>query len=496
MSPHEQEQRQVLLIQQFYLYCLQVLFGRDIALFFLFFISSSVASGGTENLAEKSGTLEDDKDSSEGDIENRQVKDQGILGQFASNPKKALGKPEKFSKPLMGSLLGQEYDPENSLYYYNARYYDPSIGIFTTADTIIPDESDPLSYNRHMYVRGNPINYTDPSGHFFVSLLIAIGIGALVGGATSYVAHGISTGDWTSSAAGMAFGVGAVAGAVGGVTGFAVGVGVSTLIGGGALGSILGGTVGGAVGGASAGAAGASLAMATGAQNVDFWGAVWKGAAAGAIGGFIGGGFSALGQTFQGVSFVDNPLVYGPIAGAGGSVSGAAFYGRSGVDLAIAAGLGAGAGLFAAGLGLALNRLSQPSRQEDPDGKVNYKYSKRLRKLIRLTPRMKAQLLKLSKREGGRTVNVYRGLEDPSDAADLVGNNPRAVRHSQHAYGDAADISISGYTAKQTANAAYRSGLFNRINIYTDSGLIHVDLLTRYGMGSSFYINWRHQYSR
>ncbi len=165
MSPHEQEQRQVLLIQQFYLYCLQVLFARDIALFFLFFISSSVASGGTENLAEKSGTLEDDKDSSEGDIENRQVKDQGILGQFASNPKKALGKPEKFSKPLMGSLLGQEYDPENSLYYYNARYYDPSIGIFTTADTIIPDESDPLSYNRHMYVRGNPINYTDPSGH-------------------------------------------------------------------------------------------------------------------------------------------------------------------------------------------------------------------------------------------------------------------------------------------------------------------------------------------
>ncbi len=204
MSPHEQEQRQVLLIQQFYLYCLQVLFARDIALFFLFFISSSVASGGTENLAEKSGTLEDDKDSSEGDIENRQVKDQGILGQFASNPKKALGKPEKFSKPLMGSLLGQEYDPENSLYYYNARYYDPSIGIFTTADTIIPDESDPLSYNRHMYVRGNPINYTDPSGHFFVSLLIAIGIATAVSAGVGYVEHGVRTGEWTGEGAARA----------------------------------------------------------------------------------------------------------------------------------------------------------------------------------------------------------------------------------------------------------------------------------------------------
>ena len=76
-------------------------------------------------------------------------------------------------------FTGQEYDPENSLYYYNARYYDPSIGIFTTADTIIPDESDPLSYNRHMYVRGNPINYTDPSGHCFIICLISLGIAAV-----------------------------------------------------------------------------------------------------------------------------------------------------------------------------------------------------------------------------------------------------------------------------------------------------------------------------
>ena len=62
-------------------------------------------------------------------------------------------------------FTGQEYDPENSLYYYNARYYDPSIGIFTTADTVIPDPGDPLSYNRYMYVRGNPVKYIDPSGH-------------------------------------------------------------------------------------------------------------------------------------------------------------------------------------------------------------------------------------------------------------------------------------------------------------------------------------------
>ena len=72
------------------------------------------------------------------------------------------------------SVLGvrftdQKYDPESSLYYYNARYYDPSIGVFTTADTIVPDSFDPLAYNRYMYVRGNPIIYTDPTGHFWGS---------------------------------------------------------------------------------------------------------------------------------------------------------------------------------------------------------------------------------------------------------------------------------------------------------------------------------------
>ena len=63
-------------------------------------------------------------------------------------------------------FTGQEYDPENELYYYNARYYDPSMGIFTTADTVVPDPGDPLSYNRYMYVRGNPVKYIDPTGNF------------------------------------------------------------------------------------------------------------------------------------------------------------------------------------------------------------------------------------------------------------------------------------------------------------------------------------------
>jgi RHS repeat-associated protein len=63
---------------------------------------------------------------------------------------------------------GQSDDGDTGLLYYNARYYDPVIGRFITADTVIPDPSYSQSYNRYMYVAGNPVNYNDPSGHFSV----------------------------------------------------------------------------------------------------------------------------------------------------------------------------------------------------------------------------------------------------------------------------------------------------------------------------------------
>lgn len=48
---------------------------------------------------------------------------------------------------------------------YYARYYDPRIGHFTQADTVVPDPADPQAYNRYQYVRNDPTNNTDPSGH-------------------------------------------------------------------------------------------------------------------------------------------------------------------------------------------------------------------------------------------------------------------------------------------------------------------------------------------
>lgn len=45
-----------------------------------------------------------------------------------------------------------------SLYYYNARYYDPALGTFVSAD----DSGD--SVNRFAYVHGNPLRGIDPTG--------------------------------------------------------------------------------------------------------------------------------------------------------------------------------------------------------------------------------------------------------------------------------------------------------------------------------------------
>lgn len=48
--------------------------------------------------------------------------------------------------------------------FYNARWYDPVVGRFLQADTIVPSPGDPQSLNRYAYVRNNPLRLVDPSG--------------------------------------------------------------------------------------------------------------------------------------------------------------------------------------------------------------------------------------------------------------------------------------------------------------------------------------------
>jgi RHS repeat-associated protein len=59
----------------------------------------------------------------------------------------------------------QEHDSSTGLYNYDARFYDPVIGRFIMADTVVPEWDNPQSMNRYSYCLNNPLIYIDPSGH-------------------------------------------------------------------------------------------------------------------------------------------------------------------------------------------------------------------------------------------------------------------------------------------------------------------------------------------
>ncbi len=58
----------------------------------------------------------------------------------------------------MAAELGKDYDEAAGLYYFNARWYDAELGRFTTEDPA----RDGLNW--YIYVRNNPLAYTDPTG--------------------------------------------------------------------------------------------------------------------------------------------------------------------------------------------------------------------------------------------------------------------------------------------------------------------------------------------
>ena len=50
------------------------------------------------------------------------------------------------------------------LYYYGARYYDPVIGRFISADILVQSYRNPQALNRYSYTINNPLKYIDPTG--------------------------------------------------------------------------------------------------------------------------------------------------------------------------------------------------------------------------------------------------------------------------------------------------------------------------------------------
>ena len=56
------------------------------------------------------------------------------------------------------TFTGQVDDAGTVLMFYNARYYDPVVGRFTQADSVLD------CTNRYTYVRNNPTMFADPTG--------------------------------------------------------------------------------------------------------------------------------------------------------------------------------------------------------------------------------------------------------------------------------------------------------------------------------------------
>ena len=199
-------------------------------------------------------------------------------------------------------FTGKELD-NSGLYYFEARYYDPILARFISADPTVQRPYDPQDLNRYTYCRNNPLVLVDPSGYGWFSKLIGaiVAVVTLVctGGnvqaammAYSFVdtailsyQSGASVAQAMGSAAAamaMAYVGGEIGGAVAGTMGSAIGAGAA----GGATGAALtGGNIGmGALAGAAAGAAGGLVGSFGGI------GQLLSPAVAGGVGAEVGGG--------------------------------------------------------------------------------------------------------------------------------------------------------------------------------------------------------------
>jgi RHS repeat-associated protein len=89
--------------------------------------------------------------------------------------------------PTTFRYTGQREEAGLGLYYYAPRgpprWYDPALGHFLQADTLVPQPGNVLDYHRYSYTRFNPLKYTDPSGHCVATVADAVAAVASGGGA-------------------------------------------------------------------------------------------------------------------------------------------------------------------------------------------------------------------------------------------------------------------------------------------------------------------------
>jgi len=71
------------------------------------------------------------------------------------------------TNPITNYLYtGQQFDNLTNLYDLRARYYNPGVGRFWSADRWDPEPLKSIEYNKYVYVANDPINSYDPLGYF------------------------------------------------------------------------------------------------------------------------------------------------------------------------------------------------------------------------------------------------------------------------------------------------------------------------------------------
>lgn len=100
------------------------------------------------------------------------------IQRFEYKPYGSLSKNESANQqtgqPVNHLFTGKELD-DSGLYYFGARYYDPDLGRFITADPTIQRPTDPQDMNRYAYCRNNPVNLIDPTGYGWKSFWKKVG---------------------------------------------------------------------------------------------------------------------------------------------------------------------------------------------------------------------------------------------------------------------------------------------------------------------------------
>ena len=122
---------------------------------------------------------------------------------------------------------GYYYDRETGFYLTGTRYYDPEIGRFINADSVISGTGESVQgYNLFAYCFNNPVNMSDPSGNWpkwATKLVAAVAVVAVVAAVAAVTV--------ATAGAGTAIAAVAVGAAKGAAIGFAVGAASGAAIG-------------------------------------------------------------------------------------------------------------------------------------------------------------------------------------------------------------------------------------------------------------------------